>query len=150
MAFDIQQEIRNFDLKRWLSFEGRIPRQTFWLNYFLVIVGISIAMQIIIGIVEVIDFTGILALLVSLVGLVIGLALIWPALAGYAKRLHDRNMSAWWILLALVPVVGGLALLVICGFLRGTAGPNRFGPDPLGGSPIVGGGDQATVIAPRR
>ena len=39
-------------------------------------------------------------------------------------------MSAWWLLLGLIPVLGSLALLVIfC--LRGTDGPNRFGPDPL-------------------
>jgi uncharacterized membrane protein YhaH (DUF805 family) len=150
MAIDINREIAGFDLKRWLSFEGRIPRQTFWLQYFCVIIGIAIAVQVVIAVIAAIDFTGIIALLVSLVGLVIGLALIWPALAGYAKRLHDRDMSAWWILLALVPMVGGLALLIICGFLKGTNGANRFGPDPLGGSPVIGAHDQATVIPPRR
>jgi uncharacterized membrane protein YhaH (DUF805 family) len=71
------------------------------------------------------------------------------------KRLHDRNKSGWWILLFyLVPsvlsgiadtseqpmaaVVLGLASFVISiwglvelGFLRGTVGPNQYGPDPL-------------------
>src|SRR5262245_22217809 len=81
------------------------------------------------------------------------------------KRLHDRNKSGWWILLfyAVPALLGGggnqaesttagilglvslvLALwgLVELGFLRGTAGPNRFGPDPLQrdavAAPIVG------------
>ncbi len=77
------------------------------------------------------------------------------------KRLHDRNKSAWWILPFFlipqilgviadpksrlpmpVPVGLGLAMnltvivlslwgLVELGFLRGTVGDNRFGPDPL-------------------
>jgi len=30
-------------------------------------------------------------------------------------------------------VIGGLWLLIELGFLKGTAGPNQYGPDPLGG-----------------
>lgn len=71
------------------------------------------------------------------------------------KRLHDRDRSGWWTLLfyfgpavlvlaqnsadgALTSLVLGLGALAISvwwlvelGFLRGTSGPNRFGPDPL-------------------
>lgn len=47
------------------------------------------------------------------------------------RRLHDRNMRGWWYLLFFIPYVGWAALIVLfC--LRGTTGPNRFGPDPLG------------------
>jgi uncharacterized membrane protein YhaH (DUF805 family) len=43
--------------------------------------------------------------------------------------LHDR--SARWILIAFIPLIGGLALLAFyC--LDGTPGPNKFGPDPKG------------------
>lgn len=151
MAIDVNREIASFDLKRWLSFEGRIPRQTWWLHYVVPIIGFSIAIQIVLAIIGALDFTGgLITLVFALAAMLVGLALIWPALAGYVKRLHDRDMSGWWLLIAFIPAVGGLALLVICGFLKGTTGPNRFGPDPLGGSPVVGGGDQATVIMPRR
>ena len=37
---------------------------------------------------------------------VIGIGLIWPLVAIGVKRLHDRGRSGWWILAALVPVVG--------------------------------------------
>jgi uncharacterized membrane protein YhaH (DUF805 family) len=71
------------------------------------------------------------------------------------KRLHDRDRSGWWTLLfyfgpavlvlaqnstdgALASLVLGLSALAISvwwlvelGFLRGTSGANRFGPDPL-------------------
>ena len=36
------------------------------------------------------------------------------------------------MLIDLVPVIGGLWALIETGFLKGTAGPNRFGNDPLG------------------
>lgn len=63
------------------------------------------------------------------------------------RRFHDRNLSGWWFLIiwawmALGPMVfpggvivfwglGGLVTTIIC-VRRGTAGPNRFGEDPLG------------------
>lgn len=64
---------------------------------------------------------------------IIGLVLLWPSLAVYTKRWHDRNKSGWWTLIGLIPVIGGLWLLIELGFLKGTAGPNQYGPDPLGG-----------------
>lgn len=58
------------------------------------------------------------------------LALLWPALAIQAKRWHDVDKSAWWILISLVPAVGGLIALVFNGFMAGTPGANRFGAAP--------------------
>jgi uncharacterized membrane protein YhaH (DUF805 family) len=134
MAFDIKQEIDKFDLKEWVSFDGRIARQTWWLRYFCVAIGISVVVNIIAAI----DPTGILGIVLGLASIV----LIWPYLAGGAKRLHDQDKSAWWMLIAFIPIVGGLALLVMLGFLKGTSGQNKYGPDPLGGSPVVGGQDR--------
>ncbi|MGA8277894.1 MAG: DUF805 domain-containing protein [Rhodanobacteraceae bacterium] len=67
---------------------------------------------------------------VSLAMTVLSLAFLWPALAIQAKRWHDVDKSAWWILIALVPVVGGLIALVFNGFIAGTPGANRFGAAP--------------------
>jgi uncharacterized membrane protein YhaH (DUF805 family) len=50
------------------------------------------------------------------VGLLIGvfwLATIIPLLALTARRLHDGNFSAWFILIPLVPVIGGIVLIVL-------------------------------------
>ena len=63
--------------------------------------------------------------------LVIYVLALWIGLAIAVKRWHDRNKSAWWILIAFVPVVGALWYLIECGFLKGTTGPNKFGSDPL-------------------
>jgi uncharacterized membrane protein YhaH (DUF805 family) len=50
------------------------------------------------------------------------------------KRLHDLDMSAWWVLFKFIPV-GNLLFFLMLGVLKGTGGPNRFGPDPLGNIP---------------
>ncbi len=35
-------------------------------------------------------------------------------------------------ILSIIMLIYGIYMLVVLGFLRGTAGPNRYGPDPLG------------------
>jgi uncharacterized membrane protein YhaH (DUF805 family) len=93
----------------------------------------------------------IFALLVYLLVIFADLLMSFASLAVAIKRLHDRDKSAWWLLVPWIlltiayytlgvelrPILGlaGLAiaiwLFVELGFLRGTAGPNRYGPDPL-------------------
>jgi uncharacterized membrane protein YhaH (DUF805 family) len=68
----------------------------------------------------------------SMAMMVAGLLFLWPALAIQAKRWHDVDKSAWWILINLVPAVGGLVALVFNGFIAGTPGANRFGPAAAG------------------
>jgi uncharacterized membrane protein YhaH (DUF805 family) len=58
------------------------------------------------------------------------LAVLIPSIALSIRRLHDRDKSGWWFLLAFIPLIGALILLVWFA-LPGTAGNNRFGPDPL-------------------
>jgi uncharacterized membrane protein YhaH (DUF805 family) len=57
------------------------------------------------------------------------LGLLLPSLAAGVRRLHDTDRSGWWLLIALVPLVGAIVLLVFW-VLEGTRGDNRFGPDP--------------------
>lgn len=47
------------------------------------------------------------------------------------RRLHDRNYSAWYLLLVLIPVLGALWLLWQCAFRRGLPQSNQWGEDPL-------------------
>lgn len=64
-----------------------------------------------------------------LVGL-FSLATLIPSLAVGVRRLHDTDRSGWWLLIALIPLIGGIVLLVFM-VSGGTRGPNRFGPDPV-------------------
>jgi uncharacterized membrane protein YhaH (DUF805 family) len=77
-------------------------------------------------------FGFVLAMLVVYAFMVLNLI---PGLAVAARRLHDRDMSALWLFIAFLPLIGSIALLVIfC--LPGTQGPNRFGPDPKGNAQV--------------
>ena len=67
---------------------------------------------------------------VELVRGFIWLLTLVPHLAINTKRCHDRDRSGWFILLSLIPLVN-LWYIVEVGFLPGTKGNNRFGPDPL-------------------
>jgi uncharacterized membrane protein YhaH (DUF805 family) len=53
-----------------------------------------------------------------------------PGLSVSVRRLHDLDRSGWWILLDLIPLVGGI-ILIIWFCMKGTDGPNRFGADRL-------------------
>jgi uncharacterized membrane protein YhaH (DUF805 family) len=100
-----------------------------------------------------------LAFLVLIIPVIIGV--IFCSVALSVKRLHDRIRSGWWLLLyygtgvleaavdrtglaetpeqwsglgiamGLVSLVISVWFLMELGFLRGTQGPNPFGPDPL-------------------
>ncbi len=77
-----------------------------------------------------------------------GIAAAWYLVIVQALlRLHDLDLSAWWALAGLLPVVsyvlgGGLQLV------PGSIGPNRFGPDPKrpAWSPSVIGNDSNTGV----
>jgi uncharacterized membrane protein YhaH (DUF805 family) len=105
------------------GFRGRIPRRTYWLWGVLGLLGVAIGLWLLLGIV---------GLGGRQIEIAINLALLWPGLAVSVKRWHDRNKSGWWVLINLVPLLGFVWALVENGFLRGTAGPNRFGEDLTG------------------
>jgi uncharacterized membrane protein YhaH (DUF805 family) len=121
------------------TFNGRLNRAKFW----LILIAADVAMFVLLGILmaatggsmtmgadgSMPEMGG--GVVGSLVALVIILAAVWIGLAVGVKRYHDRGKSGWWVLIALVPVVGGLWYLIECGFLRGTVGPNAYGPDPV-------------------
>jgi uncharacterized membrane protein YhaH (DUF805 family) len=57
------------------------------------------------------------------------LALLLPSLALGVRRLHDIDRTGWWMLLMLTFI--GALLLIYWACQPGTAGQNRFGPNPL-------------------
>ena len=127
----------------WFSFEGRISRSTFWLKGLLPMYGTVILLSIVYGALSVIGKQAnneALSTAVHAIGvfaLIIGaIFFFWIALAIYTKRWHDRGKSGWWQLIAIIPYIGGLWSFIECGCLAGDAGPNQFGPDPLGGQPL--------------
>jgi uncharacterized membrane protein YhaH (DUF805 family) len=68
--------------------------------------------------------------------------LLWPFVAISVKRLHDLNISGWWLVAAAIipfasrityigPATLWLIAVVLLGFIPGKSGSNRFGNDPL-------------------
>ena len=55
----------------------------------------------------------------ELPGTLLVLMSFWIFAAIAVKRFHDRNKSGWWVLIGLLPLIGGIWLLVELGFLPG-------------------------------
>jgi uncharacterized membrane protein YhaH (DUF805 family) len=111
----------------YVNFAGRAIRSEYW--YWVLFVFLA---EIVTAIIDAVIGA-------QITTTIFGLAVLLPGLAVAIRRLHDLDRSGWWVLLALIPLVGAIVLLVwFCS--RGTEGQNRFGPDPLAGIGQVGAG----------
>ena len=57
------------------------------------------------------------------------LASLFPSVALSVRRLHDTSRSAWWLLIALVPFIGGIWFFVLT-VLDSKPESNPWGPSP--------------------
>lgn len=119
-------------LKQYVDFSGRARRMEYWM-----FVLISVLISLVLTTVDVLLFGYTMfpedpsEISLAPLNTLYGLAVLLPSLAVSVRRLHDSNRTGWWILVALIPLIGPLVLLVfLC--LDGTPAPNRFGPDPQG------------------
>jgi uncharacterized membrane protein YhaH (DUF805 family) len=103
----------------YLGRKGRIPRRTFWLHGVLSLFLLAFFVNALLSIARVDDDTA---------GKLVNLVFAWPCIAVSAKRLHDFNFSAWWLLVNLTGI--GVLVMLVAGLVPGTRGPNRFGVDP--------------------
>jgi uncharacterized membrane protein YhaH (DUF805 family) len=132
------------------TFQGRINRAKWWLAVLIAVIA-SVVML----------FLFVIPVLGALLALAIIIGMFVSGLAVGIKRLHDRNKSGWWLVLfygvpgvmgfidtwlgfqgfgelagprlltSLVSFVIGIWAIVELGCLRGSIGPNRYGPDPV-------------------
>jgi len=116
------------------SYRGRARRQEYW-KIMLGLIFLVLIFAILCATMSKGDITSIGSPIV-LIALLVGVLFTLPV---SVRRLHDRDMSGWWLLLfwllGLIPFVGffsGIVQFVIMGCLDGTPGPNRYGPDPKG------------------
>jgi uncharacterized membrane protein YhaH (DUF805 family) len=174
----------DFSFWSWmLAIEGRISRAKWWLGLLTVIAATTCASLVMALIVstfmsqhpelgqglsdpawinskEAAPLVARLGLWILAPFVVIALA-IWSFIALGVKRLHDRGLSSWLILVVVLPLAGALAaqpiadsfelgenfvpltfLLLLAsaiwsvlqfGIFKGETGPNSHGPDPLAG-----------------
>jgi len=103
-------------LKKYFVFEGRASRSEYW--WFQLIVTPSYFISTV------------LENEISYIFLGITIFTLIPAISAGVRRLHDTNRSGFFLLISLIPFIGGLVLLFFL-IPEGTKGKNRFGPDPL-------------------
>ncbi len=111
-------------LKNYAGFSGRARRQEYWM-YFLINFIISIGLNLI----------GKFLLDTEIIGQLYGLAVLLPGLAVGVRRLHDVGKSGWFLLIALIPLIGAIWLIVVLA-TEGEAGTNEYGPDPKGNADV--------------
>lgn len=132
--------------RRYADFSGRSRRTEFWsfiLFQWLVYIGLAVIM--IFGFGALAAFSGGQPSDAAAAGAGVGLllmigvaALFWlatliPNLSVAARRMQDQDIPGW---VGILLVIGGwlfslpLLAMAVFGFIDGTCGENRYGPDP--------------------
>lgn len=110
-------------LRNYAVFEGRARRREYWIfelmNTAITVALFALAVMLGRGGYEYFLFLPFLFVV----------AMIIPSLASSVRRLHDINLSGWWLLITAVPVVGPFIFLAMT-VTDSKPGENRFGPNP--------------------
>ena len=109
-------------LKKYAVFSGRARRKEYWM-YTLFVTIIYIVLAVIGAVAK-----------QAWIPIVFYVAILLPSLAVLVRRLHDTGRSGWWVLFGLVPLAGGITLLVFT-CLDGEPGENKYGSNPKGFAP---------------
>jgi uncharacterized membrane protein YhaH (DUF805 family) len=114
-------------MQNYAQFNGRSRRREFWIfalaNAIVCCVLYGAGMSFL--------FTRQVAVGVALFGLCFAyaVAVVIPGLSCGVRRLHDIGKSGWFMLLPLIPLIGGIVLIVLH-LLDSQPGPNQYGPNP--------------------
>jgi uncharacterized membrane protein YhaH (DUF805 family) len=106
-------------LTQYVGFSGRARRSEYW--YWVLF-------QIIVGIIFSLLDRAAFDRTSGIFSAILYLALFLPSLAVAIRRLHDTTRSGWWVLLALIPVVGTIILIIF--YVQDSHPDNQYGPSP--------------------
>jgi uncharacterized membrane protein YhaH (DUF805 family) len=125
-------------MRKYADFSGRARRREYWFyELFTTLIGAAIVLIILVSVagsaralnVGMAGTAGMGAGALGIFYIVYGLGNLLPSLAVSVRRLHDTGRSGWWVFISLVPLAGGIVLLVFF-LLDSQPGANRFGPNP--------------------
>jgi uncharacterized membrane protein YhaH (DUF805 family) len=109
--------------KNSFNYSGRARRKEYWmyaLFSFIVMIVLSVLGSLVGG-----DNPSVATAPVALYGL----ASLFPSLAAAVRRMHDTSRSGWWLLINLVPFIGGIWFFVLT-VLDSKPETNDWGPSP--------------------
>jgi len=108
-------------LRQYAVFTGRASRKQFWMFVFA-----NFIIDIIFFILTRIP---VLRVIFWIVLVLFILAILIPSIALGIRRLHDINLSGWFMLLCLIPVVNFIVVFMLC-VIDGNQYDNKYGPIP--------------------
>jgi len=111
ITLDVVKEYCIACFKKYAVFTGRARRREFWIFFLACFI------------------TGLVVNWIPFVGGVFVLAVFVPSLAVRVRRLHDIGRPGLFVLLAFIPIAG-LIIMIVFWVKEGTAGENKYGPDP--------------------
>ena len=113
--------------ENYANFEGRARRKEYWMFFLfniLIILGLAIGTSVFAAM-EITALSSIFGILY----VVYAIAVLVPGIAVGVRRLHDTGKSGWMILVGLIPLIGGIWLIILYA-TEGDSGDNEYGPDP--------------------
>ncbi|MEM1152989.1 MAG: DUF805 domain-containing protein [Pseudomonadota bacterium] len=113
-------------LSKYATFSGRASRAEYWW-WFLALFLLMVMLRVLDGavIAPALGFQPFAEEAGTPLSTLILLAVFLPNLAVGVRRLHDTDRSGWWLLIGLIPLLGGLILLYF--FVQPSdAANNRF------------------------
>lgn len=110
-------------LSKYSQFDGRSRRSEYWyFSLFNALIGIVAGL-----------IAGIIASIVGewaiLLAYIPSLYFLIPGIAVAIRRLHDTGKSGWFLLIGLIPLLGGLALIYFM-VQDSDYESNQYGPNP--------------------
>ncbi|WP_039018361.1 DUF805 domain-containing protein [Halocynthiibacter namhaensis] len=131
-----KEAIRTCLFEKYITFSGRASRSEYWWFYLFLVLCLATFAIIFAVVMSMQPSNTAIGVIFTILGLPL-VALYIPLISVMVRRFHDRDMSGWLVLVAMlagaIPYIGVLISIwfFVMTVMKGTEGDNRFGSDPL-------------------
>ena len=119
-------------LNQYTDFSGRARRKEYWMYALFNLIFAMVALMVDLLLGTSFDIGGMNILGYGYIYMLYNLFVLIPGLAVLVRRLHDVGKSGWFILISIIPLIGGIWLLVLL-VTDSDAGNNKWGSNPKTG-----------------
>ena len=117
----IIENFKDIITNKYAQFQGRANRAEFW-QYALVYFVVAVVFMLLISLFANVSM---LRMTFMILYVIFMLALLVPTLAVSVRRMHDIGKEGGWILINLIPFIGGIWFLILA-VKESEPGTNRF------------------------